>query len=265
MSPFTPRVDRPGRVLVVRRPGAVRVVEVVIGVGGLGPARGARAVRGDRPAGQALEEAHPVVVLGTAHRDRQDELGRGRAGRHDGRDPEDLHEERADRGRDGHMQATRVAAVLERRDGHPATGRVPVLGRFLVGGGVRLVVDIARQPDHAGQGRGIGGALDAQGVGPVPADVDDDGGDPGQDEDAQHEQDQHLAARGQAAGGQVGPRRASGRAEPAAGGEELVHGTAGPAGSADRTDRSLHRTGGSPVGRLGQSGPEAAPFGTSPA
>ena len=79
-----------------------------------------------------------------------------------------------DRRADRDVEAAVVAGVLDREDGHPAGAvRVAVLGRLEPGravGGARR----AGQPDHAGQGGGVGRALDAQGVGPVPADVDDD-------------------------------------------------------------------------------------------
>ena len=101
-----------------------------------------------------------------------------RPGRGDRVDPEDTHEERLNRRRDRDVELTRVGAavgrVLEWRDNQcrrRSSSRSSAASASAYSVGVRRA---AGQVDRAGEGRGVGGTLDPQGVGPVPGHVDDD-------------------------------------------------------------------------------------------
>ena len=111
---------------------------------------------------------------------------------------------------DGHDQAPVVVRVLAHVDRRPGAGDVPVL--LGLGQGGRLGVrcrsrEVVGQPDDAGQGRGIGGALDPERVRPVPAHVDDDRHQAHEREHRAGEDDDDLAARA-AAGGRLRARPA---------------------------------------------------------
>ena len=75
----------------------------------------------------------------------------------------------------------------------PGSG-VAVLGGLIVRT-LHCVIESRGKQDGTGEGRGVGGALHAQGVGPVPGHIDNDGAHAHEDESARHEDDQHLATR----------------------------------------------------------------------
>ena len=135
-------------------------------------------------------------------------------------DADHAHEERADRGVDGHVQSPVVVGVLLGRDGDPAADRIAVLVGLLVRERVGLG-GLVRQHHRAGQGRGVGRALHAEGVDPVPRHVDDERDHHHEQQERAREDDDDLAsaagARPVAIGGRsgrsghVGPRRSGGR------------------------------------------------------
>ncbi len=153
----------------------------------------------------ALEESHAVVVLRAAHRHGQHELGLRCPDQGDRVDPEHAHEEGVDGGRDADVQAPVVARVLEGGDGRPGSVDVAVLAGLADGRGLGLRLG-RRQPDDARQGGGIGGALDLQGVTPVPGDVENQGDHAGQCDRRNGEDHKDLAPPALPPGG-GGPRR----------------------------------------------------------
>ncbi len=177
--------------VATRGPAAVRASGNGIRAGG-----GRR--RGHRGAADIPE--HAVVVLGAAHRDREDILGACIPAGRDRIQPEDAHEECAHRGADRDLEAPIVAGCLRGCDGHAVLGdttaghRVAVLGG-LIDRGLNGLGLVARQPDDPGQRSGIGRLLDPVAVDPVPGDVDHDRQHADEDEDRGHVDDQNLAAR----------------------------------------------------------------------
>ena len=172
------------------------------------------ALRGERPgnrvgfrgagAGHAAQLVDPVVVQRAAHRDRQLVLRLGRARCRDRVDPDEPHEERTDRRREGDVQLPVVRRVRLRADPgqrrrrgrarHAGVGqRVAVLAGRLDGEGLRSR-DVARQADDPGQGRGVRRSLDAQGVGPVPGHVDHDRTEAEERDEPPGEDHEHLAS-----------------------------------------------------------------------
>ena len=194
------RGDRRGpdvvaRVDVGRRGPGVRA----LGVGGAEPAgrdvvEGVRRHGRDAAAGVAQLAEDAVVVLGAAHRHREDILRLRVPRRVERVDPEHAREERVDRAAHGDPQASVVGRILERRHGDAADAvRVAVLDGL---GACRRDrgADVAGQVDHAREGRGVGRALHAQAVRPVPRHVDDDRAQADEQDDRHREDDDDLAA-----------------------------------------------------------------------